>query len=448
MTIALVAVIVWLGYRNWQFRRTGLRLIRAMERERPLLLEHGIRSKGRSIEDRLIQEVNEMINENARVSESEESYIDQIRKTLGNLREAVIITDEANAIQMANSAFRELVSATEQPIGKRLDSYIQGSTFQEYLRHVRQSESQERVELEVTVDHKTIWLEATGTQLGDPEEGKEPLFLFVFHNVTRQRKLERLRTEFVANVSHELKTPVTIIKGFADALVEDDAALSRKERLNFLRKIQGNAERLHRLLQDLLLLSRLESENAEMQMERISLRKLILETAENWSSVLNPKTQKLIENFDSKEDIVYVDSLRISQVVTNLLENVAKHAKGFTEVTLRTEVVQSGVNVHIADNGCGISEKHLPYIFQRFYRVERGRSREAGGTGLGLSIVKHIVQRHGGEISAKSEVDRGTEITFFIPFPEKMVEKAVFRSFREKRLKETNSNSSTPSRDD
>lgn len=239
-----------------------------------------------------------------------------------------------------------------------------------------------------------------------------------------------MRTEFVANVSHELRTPVTIIKGFTDTLLEDGPELSAEEQAHFLGKIRANSERLSSLLQDLLLLSRLESTHSVLQRERISVSKLVREVISHWQGGLEDPPWTLRVDLAEGNDVVYIDSLRFSQVLINLLENILRHAGDFREIRIRTEILEDGVQVWVADDGSGIAAKELPHIFERFYRIDKARSRETGGTGLGLSIVKHIVQQHGGRIEAHSEPGQGTRIGVFFPFPERIAEQAVFKSLR------------------
>jgi signal transduction histidine kinase len=283
--------------------------------------------------------------------------------------------------------------------------------------------------MEVQIAEDRRWLEISTAPMPDEGLTEGRFTLYVFHDITRQKGLEKMRTEFVANASHELRTPVTIIKGYADTLLEDDKDLSVEERRRFLEKISTHSERLNLLLRDLLFLSRLESTGSALHRERWSVSRLIEDTAESWRGVLEDG-QQLHYAFAGEEDIVFADSLRFSQVVMNLLENIRRHAKGFTRIDISTTVERDGVWVVVADDGQGFPEKDLPHIFQRFYRVEKGRSRESGGTGLGLAIVKHIVQEHGGEVSARSQRGQGTRIDIFLPFPGQMAQQTMFRAMR------------------
>ena len=386
-------------------------LVDAAERPEALLLERdSALIRGYRL-DRLVRAINRLVADNAKMSGTGREYHEQIQAVLGNLREAVVTLDGENVILSANPAFTDLVALERDPRGERIDAHIRGSAFLEFLQELRAGGGGHRKEMEVQIGNATCWLEVSAAPLRDKVRGPAGNdTLFVFHNITRQKKLEKMRTEFVANVSHELRTPVTVIKGFAQTLIEDEADLPAEEKRRFLEKIRNNSERLHSLLQDLLLLSRLESTEMVLQLERLRLSPFIRELAEAFRPNLDPSSQTLVLELAEGDDHVLVDPLRLSQVVNNLLDNILRHARGFSEIRVRTEVRPQGVAVAVADNGAGIPEKDLPHVFQRFYRVEKGRARESGGTGLGLSIVKHIVVQHGGQITAKSGQGRGTEI--------------------------------------
>jgi len=376
--------------------------------------------------------LNNLVAENRRLSQTEKSYLDQISATLGSVQEAVLIVNADNYVMLANEALQQMLRSPESPIDRRLEGMIHGSDFYEYVRRVKSGGSADVFVSEVSVGGRTLWLEVTGARLPTQDGTSSVLTLFVLHDITKQKQLERVRTEFVANVSHELRTPVTIIKGFVDALIDDCAGLSAEEQQRFLRKIQNNVARLHQMLEELLMLSRLESNPDAIKRERHSLGRVVAESAESFQMRLDPARQQLRVELAQEPDVVLLDRLRISQVVENLLENALRHARGFTALTVRTRVVPPNVICEVCDDGAGIPAKDLPHIFERFYRVDKGRSRESGGTGLGLSIVKHIVQQHGGEISAESTLGKGTTIRVAVPFPEALAERAVLSFVRDR----------------
>ncbi len=259
------------------------------------------------------------------------------------------------------------------------------------------------------------WVEISGAPLAAGAPDGQKLCLFVLHDITRLKDLEKVRREFVANVSHELRTPLTVIKGFAETLIEDDDRLSREDRLRFLEKIKRQTYRLVALVNDLLALSRLESDHHKLDLRPQSLKSLIDETVAEYTERFREAGVTLELDLRHTDDILPLDALKISQVFQNLIDNCFRYAKGFTRVRILTRQEDDCVRVTVEDNGCGIPANDVPHIFERFYRVDKGRSRESGGTGLGLSIVKHIVQQHGGEASCESEERGGTRIHFTVP---------------------------------
>lgn len=383
---------------------------------RPMLIEQRGGIAGRFGLDRLMELFNRLITENISISEGGRNYLERMQTTLGKLREAVVMVDANSVVCLANPAFSELVGTSGAAVGKRLDLYIEGEKFHEFLQEVRESGGGRNSELEVRIQQKARWLEVSASPMGDRPDSDSAYTLFVFHDVTRQKGLEKMRTEFVANVSHELRTPVTVIKGFAETLIEDNAILTLEERTRFLKKIHANSERLHNLLQDLLLLSRLESTGMVLSMEDVSLSEFLQEIAENWEPFFEESGKAFRLRLDAGNDIIKADPLRLSQVVNNLIDNVRRHAHGHSFVEVETRLEGDGAHLCIRDDGQGIPQKDLPHIFQRFYRVDKGRSRESGGTGLGLSIVKHIVVQHGGMIEARSIPGKGTTVEIRLPY--------------------------------
>jgi two-component system, OmpR family, phosphate regulon sensor histidine kinase PhoR len=242
--------------------------------------------------------------------------------------------------------------------------------------------------------------------------------VLVLHDVTRVRRLESMRADFVANVSHELRTPLTAIRGYAETLLGgalDDSARARQ----FVHVIERHSERLSRLIDDLLTLSDLELGRTELRREPLDLREVVVGVLE----VLGPKAGKkaIALQAEIPDDLpaLVLDRDRIEQVLINLVDNAIKYtpADGSVRVSARSlgNGNGSGVEIDVTDSGIGIPEKDLSRLTERFYRVDRARSRELGGTGLGLAIVKHIVQAHGGSLTIESRVQKGTTVRVELP---------------------------------
>ena len=226
-----------------------------------------------------------------------------------------------------------------------------------------------------------------------------------------------VRKDFVANVSHELRTPVAIVKGFAETLDDSYDELSGKKRREFIGKIRKNSDRLCSLVEDLLHLAELESPSHTLRPEPSSLSVVVRTVADRLGEGLDLNTQRIRLELAEERKSMSFDPLMVECVVENLLSNALRYARDSSEIIIRTifDEELTWVRCEVQDDGCGISEKDLPHLFERFYRVEKGRSRNSGGTGLGLSIVKHIVELHGGEVSVQSELEEGTIFSFSLP---------------------------------
>ena len=229
---------------------------------------------------------------------------------------------------------------------------------------------------------------------------------------------ENVRRDFVANVSHELRTPVAIVKGFAETLDDDYDELSGKKRREFIGKIRKNSDRLCSLVEDLLQLAELESPSQVLSLEDGNLGKVAQTVAERFEEQLDQETQTIRLELAKEKEIIGFDPVKIERVIENLLDNALRYAGDFSIITIRTilDAEAGEIRCEVEDDGCGIPKKDLPHLFERFYRVDKGRSRESGGTGLGLSIVKHIVELHGGSIGVRSEVDKETTFFFSLPY--------------------------------
>ena len=248
----------------------------------------------------------------------------------------------------------------------------------------------------------------TSSPLED-ETGKTIGVVIVLRDVTELRRLESMRREFVANVSHELRTPLTSIKGFVETILNgktNDAALVER----FLTIVNGETDRMISLINDLLDLTRIESRRQKLVFEEVNIKEIFDDTI----TILSSKAeQKEITVENRLDDLIALgDSKLLRQVSINLVDNAIKYNKQGGHVWVDAVVNDGIAQISVSDTGFGIPSEHLERVFERFYRVDKGRSRQMGGTGLGLSIVKHIIERHKGRIWAESEYEQGTKITF------------------------------------
>jgi two-component system phosphate regulon sensor histidine kinase PhoR len=333
---------------------------------------------------------------------------------LGSLQEAVLIVDSQNRILLANRALQAIFPRAANILSQRLEQALPSVAFLNYVEAVRAATALPQQEIEFAEGNRTIWVEITGS-LVPSVDPKEKWALFVLHDITKLKKLEMVRKEFVANVSHELRTPLSVIKGYAETLVDGHLEMPVEDRDRFLRTIQRHTERLNSLLEDLLMLSRLESVNPGLQREMTDLPALINGVIEDFRGRPGAASHHLEFTFDPSMGKLLIDPLKITQVMENLTGNALKYSRKGSHIEVAARLRGNEVEVSVKDDGPGIPEADLPHIFERFYRVDKGRSREKGGTGLGLSIVKHIVQLHQGRVWAVSQPGQGSTFYFTLP---------------------------------
>jgi len=237
-----------------------------------------------------------------------------------------------------------------------------------------------------------------------------------------QTNEEDYRRDFVANVSHELRTPVSIIKGFSETLLEDFENIKEKKRKDFLEKINRNANRLHSLIEDLLVLAQFDGNPNSLKLQTVELTTTIREVVEECKSRWNPQELNVLLDLPNFEVPITVDPQKIISVFENLLENAFNHAKELSRITIRLKIIekQTMALCEIEDDGqTTIAPAEIAKLFERFYRVDKSRSRARGGTGLGLSIVKDIIEAHNGQIVAKQSKSGGLIFTFKLPLQAK-----------------------------
>ncbi len=246
------------------------------------------------------------------------------------------------------------------------------------------------------------------------EEGARIGLIIVFQDITESHRLENMRKDFVANVSHELKTPITSIKSYSETLM-DGAIADQAMAHQFLEVINSEADRMNRIVRDLLLLSNFDAHRTHLNVKSYDWRELVKSVLQKMDVLIREKQHKIVYDEPTRPIVSSFDRDRIEQVVVNLLSNAVKYTPDGGQITLTLRTLEDNVYLSVVDSGVGISKKHLPHLFERFYRVDKGRSREMGGTGLGLSIAKEIVELHGGEIGVISKVGTGTTVFLTIP---------------------------------
>jgi len=261
------------------------------------------------------------------------------------------------------------------------------------------------------------WLRANAAAVFN-SVGERDGTILVFHDLTRLKQLERTREEFVANVSHELRTPLSLIKGYVETLL-DGARQNPEVAERFLKIIERNAQRLDLLIQDLLTISALESGRMKLNPQPVELHSLAEKVLNDLHSKAEARGATLLNHLPPAL-LAQVDANRVDQVFANLVDNAVKYGRNQGRVVVGGKIADSGmIEVFVNDDGPGIPTEALDRVFERFYRVDKARSRDQGGTGLGLSIVKHIIQSHGGEVWVESEPGKGATFYFTLPATKK-----------------------------
>jgi two-component system phosphate regulon sensor histidine kinase PhoR len=237
--------------------------------------------------------------------------------------------------------------------------------------------------------------------------------LLVLHDITELRHADQVRRDFVANVSHELRTPLTAIRGYLEALM-DEGPVSQPAR-EFLEIIARHASRMERLVRDLLRLARLDAGQEPLERARCSLAAIAAAIEVELAPVLTARRQRLVVGVDADAATVQADPAKLHDALRNLLENASNYSPEATDIDVSTRRTDTSIEIDIADRGPGIPPGDLPRIFERFYRVDRSRSRDPGGTGLGLSIVRHLIELHGGHVSASNRPGGGALFRVTLP---------------------------------
>jgi two-component system phosphate regulon sensor histidine kinase PhoR len=327
-----------------------------------------------------------------------------------SMLEGLLLLDRHRKIYLTNRAFKNLFQLKIEPRGKTILEALRSHEIDELVARAEKEKQVFNHELKLP-DLNERWLQVNAAAISN-SAGESEGTILVFHDLTRLKQLENQRAEFVGNVSHELRTPLSLIKGYVETLL-DGARENPEVAERFLKIIERNAQRLDFLIQDLLTISALESERISLDLSPVNLSALVEKVFADLQSRAETKKIKLQNQLP--ELVANADANRLEQVFANLVDNAIKYGRNEGSVFIGGKNLADGkLEIFVRDDGPGIPPESLPRIFERFYRVDKARSREAGGTGLGLAIVKHIVQAHGGEVRAESEPGKGATFFFTI----------------------------------
>lgn len=341
-----------------------------------------------------------------------------LKTILASMVEGVIVTDTDSVIQVANQAFMDMFKITQDPVKRPLMDVVLQSDIKAIIDHAlktgKDHAGEAVVEDVLDEQHRRVFQVSVSPlgMMGEKAKG----VVVVFHDISRTKQLEVLRREFVANVSHELRTPLAIFHGYLETIL-DNHELPAEEIQRVLKVMKRHSDRLNELVVDLLTLSRLESGQIKLEPVKVDICLLLGRLQADWSGLLAKKQCQMVIKCPDLLPTIEVDILRIEQVFYNLLENALKYSDDGKEIEVGVvfKAKMDYLDFYVKDYGTGIPSDKVGHIFQRFYRVDRSRSRDKGGTGLGLAIVKHIVQLHGGSVRADSILGEGTTVWFRMP---------------------------------
>ncbi len=340
----------------------------------------------------------------------------ELNTVLSSMTEGVVALDLEKRVVIINDAAASLFNVDKvQAPGMPFEELTRQPEIQNLVQKVVSTKESEYREIELKENQKRYLLVHV-TPLKDVRDDVIVGVLLVFNDITRLRQVEKIRKDFVANVSHELKTPITAIRGSAETLIDLEKAGTREDYQRFLDIILKNTNRINRIVEDLLILAKLEqsSEHYAVEFEEINVLNLLQTAKDACDVAANSKEIKILLACDENA-FIKGNAHFLEQAIINLIDNAIKYSEAGSEVLVEAKKTNDKVVIRVIDHGCGIPEEHLYRVFERFYRVDSGRSRELGGTGLGLAIVKHVAYLHGGEVKVESSPGKGSVFSISIP---------------------------------
>jgi len=358
-------------------------------------------------------QLNRMAEATGEKIESLSQALAESQALLAGMEEGVLIVDLNGRVQKVNGAMAAILShAHPVDIGKHYLEVFRDPELNELIQEtLATKQGQRRTLSPLSQPGRSFHMQSSLIQ--DPARGIGGIVV-VFHDVTDLKRLERIRQDFVANVSHELRTPLTAIRGYVEALLDENLE-SAPQAKKFLQIIERHTQRMEKIVSDLLLLSEMESPDRMLNRTPLDFGALISSAVEGLRPLAQSKNLTLQMEIPARLPPIAADGQKLHQVLVNLLSNAISYTQDGGQIAVGIQPANGGVEVSVSDNGIGIPPEHLSRIFERFYRVDKSRSREEGGTGLGLSIVKHIIEAHGGWVNVDSKPGKGSRFKFFLP---------------------------------
>jgi len=342
---------------------------------------------------------------------SHTQFVARQEALFNSMAEGVLLLDRQGRIELANRAFLTLFGVKTDIRSLSIIEALRSHELAGIVAELEGANEISQKEFKFSRPEER-WLEVNGAAILD-SNGQRSSSVLVFHDLSRLKKMESARKDFVANVSHELRTPLSLIKGYVETL-QDGAKDSPETASRFLGIIERNADRLQLLIEDLLVISEVESGRVTLSLQSVPLRSVTAKVMDDFRAKAAAKRIELVNQVPDLP--LWSDPGRLEQVLTNLLDNGIKYGYEDSTIVVAARIIEGDmVHVSVEDQGPGIPAEDLDRIFERFYRLDKARSREQGGTGLGLSIVKHLVHSHGGKVWVTSQPGKGSTFHFTIP---------------------------------
>lgn len=351
---------------------------------------------------------NNMTKRLKKLFEKVNSQKEQLDTLVSEIQEGLVVIDTKGKIKLYNDSFSKLIGQSNL-IGKNLTNLIEDDHFNEILKEVVSTDLS--IMKEVEVKNKIYLCSSSWIKMKNE-------VIILLHDISELHKLETIKKDFAINVSHELRTPLTAIKGFSETLLEE---IEDPEQKRYVDIITKHTNRLIRIVNDLLLLSELEENKNNLVFEKIKVNDLIDNVFNLFIQQGKDKNITLVKTLKNSQRILEIDNFRFEQLLVNLIDNAFKYTDSGKIEVISTELLNKQVFI-ISDTGLGIPEEDIERVFERFYTVDKSRSRRVGGTGLGLSIVKHIVLLHNGSIKIESKLQQGTKFIITIPFAQNTIQ--------------------------
>ncbi|KGR91433.1 histidine kinase [Ureibacillus massiliensis 4400831 = CIP 108448 = CCUG 49529] len=419
--ILIVLAVVLISFGAYRLIRNMIEPLENITNTANELTKGNYRARAYAMGPATIVELRSSVNNLARtlqeIEKTREVEEERLKTLIENMGSALIMIGREGNVSIVNRRFLEGFELSFDEVrGKNFLTLGLPKEVEKFIDHVFLTESPYRKQIEVEVQQEIFYKQVYGAPVVG-EHGRWLGVVIVLHDISELIRLEQIRKDFVANVSHELRTPITSIKGFSETLL-DGAFKDEKMLLSFLDIIYQESNRLQMLINDLLELSKIEQHGFSVNIAPTSLQDVLIRAVELTSPRLDEKNMEF--KVDIARDVTVMgDANRLIQIFTNLITNSITYSPEDKTITLRIKQNEDYGIVEVEDQGMGIEKNEIARIFERFYRVDKARSRNSGGTGLGLAIVKHLVEAHHGKIQVDSEVGKGTCMKVMIPLKKK-----------------------------